>query len=475
VLFFCFVYCFALRNHCLIKNKHPVKLKLKALASRLSIYPELDKGYVMKKQQRVYRSSFLSPLCIILLAPFLYLPAQAGPYTDSAHGNASSGVKRSGAVLDNYSQGNCAHCHEQHASIDGDEPDPYSGDGTASPFALFADNFNTSATTNTYLQSDNFCFYCHTNVASLQSAGLLNRDYAATFGGYTTNSPLGIFEAFNQHSYHNLSDIQDFSTTNFSSFFTSTSNPCTACHNPHTARRNKENPKDPSYTAISKPTDHANLWGNDASERMDAASSNNYMAPYYNNSTTTYEPDGTNLDDGSLTPDYNAFCTECHNTTNIIFSTTLGRNLTKISWYTEGGDTIAAGDKHGKNSATGSSERINPYGAANGWILSCLDCHEPHGSPSSFLIRREVNGSLISAAIRTTETGASSNIKLMCAKCHNNDWEWVHHQADDAIFDQFKCSTCHGGGGFSISCEDCHAHGTHVVDIDDPSLIRRTF
>jgi len=440
----------------------------------------------MKMQQRDYRSSsFLLPLCLIIIlpAPFLSLPAQAaGPYTDSAHGNASYGVKRSVAPLGNYSQGNCAHCHEQHASIDGAEPAPYSGDNSASPFALFADNFNPSATFTPYQQNDNFCFYCHTNVDYLQSSGITNynRDYAATFGGYTTDSPLGIFEAFNQHSYHNLSDIQDFSQTNFSSFFTATSNPCTACHNPHIARRNKENKKDPSYTAISKPSDHANLWGNDASERMLAATSNKYMAPYFYEATNTYEPDATLTHDGSLTPDYNAFCTDCHNTTNTISSTTLGRNLIKISWYTEGGDSTTAGDKHGKNSATGSSERIMPYGTDNGWVLSCLDCHEPHGSPSSFLIRREVNGSYTTAAVHTKATSptATSNIKLLCAKCHNSDWEYVHHLSPDATFNQFKCGSCHGQNGtagFIIPCEDCHSHGKYVTDIDDPSLSRRTF
>jgi len=35
-------------------------------------------------------------------------------------------------------------------------------------------------------------------------------DYAATFAGYTTNSPRGILEAFNQFSYHNLYDIWDY-------------------------------------------------------------------------------------------------------------------------------------------------------------------------------------------------------------------------------------------------------------------------
>jgi predicted CXXCH cytochrome family protein len=404
-------------------------------------------------------------------------PIQAGTYTDSAHGGSTAGVKRNDAALADYSKGNCAHCHEQHASIDGAEPTPLSGSNAASTFVLFADNFNTGATIGSYQQDDNFCFYCHTNVASLQSGGIDNKDYAATFAGYTTNSPLGIFEAFNQHSYHNLYDIWNFSKDKFTDYFTTASNPCAGCHNPHIARRNKADVQDTSFTAISKPSDHGNLWGNDPAEKLNAATGNNYMAPYYYNSATTYEPGATTTHDGSLTPDYNAFCTDCHNTTNTIYSTTLSRNLVKISWYTEGGDTAAAGDKHGKNSASDNAERLSPYGTTNGWILSCLDCHEPHGSTSSFLIRRELNGSALSATVHTEETSATatSNIKLMCAKCHSSNWEYIHHDSPDALFDQFKCGTCHGMGGFEIPCEGCHSHGDYVVDMDNPALIRRTF
>ena len=66
----------------------------------------------------------------------------AGPYLDSAHGNSSYGVKRSITELSDYARGNCAHCHEMHASIGGAEPEPASG--SASPFCLFADNFRFS-------------------------------------------------------------------------------------------------------------------------------------------------------------------------------------------------------------------------------------------------------------------------------------------------------------------------------------------
>jgi len=60
----------------------------------------------------------------LLLSVFFSLSSQstlAGDYADSAHGDASIGVDRSSINTDfsNYATGNCAHCHEQHASLNG--------------------------------------------------------------------------------------------------------------------------------------------------------------------------------------------------------------------------------------------------------------------------------------------------------------------------------------------------------------------
>lgn len=53
--------------------------------------------------------------------------ACAGDYLNSAHGNSSYGVERISTASLGYSKGNCAHCHEQHASIGGEEPEPARG------------------------------------------------------------------------------------------------------------------------------------------------------------------------------------------------------------------------------------------------------------------------------------------------------------------------------------------------------------
>ncbi|MDP2993435.1 MAG: hypothetical protein Q8N82_08810, partial [Deltaproteobacteria bacterium] len=87
----------------------------------------------------------------------------AGPYTSSAHGDSAYGVSRRSTTQ--YGRGHCAHCHEQHASIDGNEPDPV--DGEPSPFALFYPNHRN--------QMDNFCFKCHDNSIIVAATPILNR------------------------------------------------------------------------------------------------------------------------------------------------------------------------------------------------------------------------------------------------------------------------------------------------------------
>lgn len=377
---------------------------------------------------------------------------------DTAHGDRSYGVNRSGT---GYQTGDCVHCHDTFdQSICGENE-----------LMLFAPMNPTS-------QTDNFCFQCHQGNGSLQDGGIENYDYSQTFGGIplafachsshpTIWGPKGILEAFNYRSYHNLNDVLNFAKDKWPTTFTADSNACSACHNVHLAKRNKEHPADPTHTAISRPSDHGNLWGDDADERMSEYYPGHYQAPYYHRSST-YDPGGTSIYDGSSVPDYVSFCTDCHNSTNVIYSSTLERNLRTIDWETLGGES--GGDKHGKNVATVGLDIVSPYTASGplnrdmDFVLSCIDCHEPHGSPSVMLIRREINGDELCRKIEPFDTAYWGGL---CYSCHGGRYLYHHRDPNpdltspDPPYDDHAIPGCgcHVPGTFTIPCGNCHFHG----------------
>lgn len=417
----------------------------------------------------------------------------AGDYQNSAHGSSSYGVDR----LPDYATGNCAHCHEMHASIAGSEP---CSSGGANPYTLFATNFNSGTSLpGSYQVADNFCFNCHS--ASLLVQPVANKDYSATFGGAATEVQ-SIMDAFNQpssanpNSYHDLADIHAFAEGKFP-WYTASSNPCSACHNPHLAKKNYEDFLAPLSSAISKPSAHFSLWGE--GETMLTYSNSNsgdYLAPY-SDSSGKREPDKGSTTDGSKTPDYVGFCTDCHNTTNTdIFSTKKGDYLLTIDWS-------GSGEKHGglprEVVPQNPLDVREPYNTAQGgntnFTLSCLDCHEPHGSSSIMLIRRRVNGENLEGDITTT-----NNMSNLCKRCHTDDqqavggasgqWRHIHHDADDAPYPgpPNACARCHKAPEYAtpvpgskprIHCGLCHHHGSDDswMDIVDSNLTtgRKTF
>ncbi|MCJ7601496.1 MAG: cytochrome c3 family protein [Desulfobulbaceae bacterium] len=393
---------------------------------------------------------------IIIL--FFFCPsAQAGDYLDSAHGSATDGVKRDSVLvpeLADYSQGNCAHCHEQHASIGGGEPPPNPPTGP-SGFCLFADNFDTAAAPSSYQQDDNMCFYCHTSLSSYQETAFDNYDYSRTFGGATLGMT-GIMQTFNQLSYHNLNDVLDLMKDQWPSTFNAGSNPCAGCHNVHIARRNKVNQGDPTYTAISKPSVHDERWGDDTipNERMSIY--NIYQPPYYNSVGSLLEPDGVAADratQAAKTPDYSAFCTACHTSTNsTISSTPLGGFLRRVDWSTEQHGAGAA-----DHDAYGAGDDMSaPYadGSLGSYVLACTDCHEPHGSPNLLLIRRRINAGAVDFKVLLDDPpGASGpgflSWQSLCSKCHKT----LRHPGPHDVADPVGCAGCHS------NCGQCHYHG----------------
>jgi hypothetical protein len=402
-------------------------------------------------------------------------PAVGGQYLDSAHGNSNYGVNRFSIdeKYAGYATGNCAHCHEVHASLEGTEPSPTGG---PAPHNTFADSFNTNRTQNFYLETDNFCFYCHSDSPGPQ---VRNQDYSSTFGGATSGSgPQSILEAFNQVSYHNLYDIWKFLDTSpvYAAWFAKHENPCSACHNSHLAKRNWDPAQQgfPLLSAISIPGISDKLWG----ETEVMSTYFIYEAPYAYFGVTR-EPAGGNDQNGANTPDYVGFCTSCHNPDNTIWSTTLSRELKKLNWTQTGPNK----DTHGPHPRNGTDIFREPYAATaaqnSNFFLSCLDCHEPHGSENVMLLRRRINGENLEGTIDTTDT-----MSYVCKRCHQDDlaaaagtgqadrWQYVHHLAPTAPYPQMMCGSCHGSsggstgggmgggmGGEPIGCGNCHGHG----------------
>jgi len=391
------------------------------------------------------------------------VPALAGSYLDSAHGNSGYGVNRSDidGKYSGFATGNCAHCHESHASVQGTEPQPAGG---PAPHTLFADSFNSSRTQGPYTDSDDFCFYCHSDGTGQQ---VKNQDYSVTFGGGTANTgPQSIMAAFNQVSYHNLFDIWNFLSNNatYSAWFAKLGNPCSACHNAHLAKRNWDSGQTgfPLLSAISTPGNSTGLWG----ETEVMTSYFNYEAPFAFN--TNREPAGVGEQDGGNTPDYVGFCTSCHNPDTILTSTTLSREISKVNW----GSTGLNQDKHGALTRDGNSYFREPYltaaGIKSNFVLSCLDCHESHGSSNIMMLRSRINGEALGGAVTTTDSLSS-----VCKRCHTDDlaaaagtgladkWEYVHHTAADAPYPEASCTDCHASsdGSIPVACGNCHGHG----------------
>jgi cytochrome c553 len=177
-----------------------------------------------------------------------------------------------------------------------------------------------------------------------------------------------------------------------------------------------------------------------------------YQPPYMYGSTTTYEPDSSPAHNGSLMPDYNALCLDCHSNADV-YSTPLGRYLKMIKWGIDG-DMHGGAPRYSGQYVTNATLKP-PYdttagGTSPNYVLSCLDCHEPHGSilapdyvpPSSYLLRKAINGERVGG----TTSGPAQYINL--------EWNWSVLKI---------CQRCHNVSqhcGSDIGCLNCHYHNS---------------
>ena len=116
-----------------------------------------NKGRIIFSVVLIVFCSMLIALCYSLYPD----KADSGPYLNSTHGNTSYGVDRRTIdgvnLFPDYAIGNCAHCHEQHASVGGITTTP-------SKYVLFYDNYVS--------QTDAFCFKCHDNTTTYATAAI---------------------------------------------------------------------------------------------------------------------------------------------------------------------------------------------------------------------------------------------------------------------------------------------------------------
>jgi len=377
--------------------------------------------------------------------------ALAEAYADSAHGSASYGVDRPGKL---DATGDCAHCHETSDSA-------LCG---ANAYMLFY---------GTQLECDHVCFECHADTYAGEQQ-VTNYPYSILFGGFPTLHFPSIKHQFcasqarhaSGGSNHNLVEIWNTIKYNGNGWgFGDNPNPCGACHSPHLSQKSGNTPfsppYDPSKSPLTRPeerhsTNPLNLWGDDATERMKYYAENvaggYYQAPYYGSfDSGQYEPAGDGTSDGSNLPDYVTFCMDCHQYAQ--YDPESGEDVKAIKWGPPW-STAETSDIHGAAPANtrdgfsiGCMASEGPLRAPydtyepneSNYVLSCLDCHEPHGSyQRPHLIRVEINGELV----------ADGSEVEICERCHA-----MNHPYG-------ACNGCHGHmadptGGFHGSTFEC--------------------
>ncbi|OGW39148.1 MAG: hypothetical protein A2Y97_13015 [Nitrospirae bacterium RBG_13_39_12] len=223
-------------------------------------------------------------------------------------------------------------------------------------------------------------------------------------------------------SSHYLSDVRDSLQGNWGwGDVVEYIDPCSGCHNPHRTTRD--------YPA-SLADGHANpstweVWGDETGEKMaDYVSS---LGPTYIYQPP-YKAGGDYERDADTQPDYNTLCLKCHSSSH---TSTPHGVVNAVNWSTS---------YHGKGAASdGSFGNLKlPYDEANRgkYVLCCTDCHEPHGSTNSFLLRKTVNGvSALPAGDGSSVAGG--RFYYWCSACH----DLTEHVM---AFPQYRCGDAMG-------------------------------
>jgi hypothetical protein len=147
-----------------------------------------------------------------------------------------------------------------------------------------------------------------------------------------------------------------------------------------------------------------------------------------------YEPSGNaSPSDGSDLPDYVTFCLDCHQYQ--LYDPERGKNVKAINYADEAHGGALSNTCTELGFAEGTLKAPYTDFPNSNYILSCLDCHEPHGTLNRLhLIRRVINGQIVAAD--TAPCGQSSDMAEVCGKCH---------EFTSSHLSWGGCTGCHGG------------------------------
>ena len=391
----------------------------------------------------------------------------AGSYLNSAHGSA---VQRPG--MTSYSIGNCAHCHEQHASVGGSEPIP-----------------NSPAGPDAYLGAGNeedLCFACH-GTTPVGTAPDIETDI-------TTTNNFG-------HLAQNYTDIH---RVNESLGNTTKHIECTDCHNPHKAGATAHTRPSTEATLLTTTSPLYGVTG--ASVNYAATASSIWSAPAYTDynqeqvATKEYQicfkchssavdsngpeswrggsgsdPANTSWNWLDIGLEFNPYNKAGHPVVMALNNYPNSIQLVRWPVYYKGLWNVASADETSDPLDTWDQLR-DPWGDNFGnQTMYCSDCHTstsngPHGSSYKWMLGGTNKAwPFTTAAANGDSTGTFRKIDTLFS------WSPLYHQGlgtDDGCF----CWNCHpadrnGNGAHqtgnhtSIKCVDCHVrvpHGSKV-------------
>ena len=383
-------------------------------------------------------------LCLVFAAALGLVPQVfAGPYTDSAHGNSVSGVDRSSIDVkySGFAKGNCSHCHELHASLGGDEPEPSGSAGN--PSLRFA-------------PEEELCQSCHDGSPVSPNIQIeFSKLYSHPVTTYRDRHTLAIAEK-------GQSGLPYRGTNRHVE--------CSDCHEPHSVQGATHSAPGNLVSGVL-----LGSWG---------------VEP---NTETLWQPPLSSAEITPATMEYQ-ICFKCHSYYALQdfdgITTLLGPSGVPITdqamEFSKANRSVhpvrvALNDQTGSYnpSALGNSKMKAPWNLNSGnQTMYCSDCHGnnaatpvgPHGSSNPFLLEgnrswpfKPAGGKLWTLAdVKNNQN--SWNTRLLCAKCHtllvSNNFNNQPHNVSDHISGGYDAAP-YTNYDTSFACVACHTPVPH--------------